>query len=123
MCRQVDTAWPVSLDSMEPNFLRCLVFHSSACCKLNFPCQVFLTCVFPAGMLYKEKKAMTIQYHPESSPGPHDADICFEQVRLAGCDACMKPAPSVECMTLTPPNCCCLFVPQFMDMMRAERKH
>jgi carbamoyl-phosphate synthase small subunit len=32
-----------------------------------------------AGMFYKEKKAMTIQYHPESSPGPHDADICFEQ--------------------------------------------
>ena len=34
-----------------------------------------------AGMFYKEKNAMTIQYHPESSPGPHDADICFEQVR------------------------------------------
>lgn len=32
-----------------------------------------------AGMLYAEKKAMTIQYHPEASPGPHDADICFEQ--------------------------------------------
>lgn len=32
-----------------------------------------------AGMLYKAKKAMTIQYHPEASPGPHDADICFEQ--------------------------------------------
>mmetsp|Transcript_28395 Transcript_28395/g.62406 ORF Transcript_28395/g.62406 Transcript_28395/m.62406 type:complete len:456 (+) Transcript_28395:140-1507(+) len=32
-----------------------------------------------AGMVYKEKKAMTIQYHPEASPGPHDADICFEQ--------------------------------------------
>ncbi|GIL52863.1 hypothetical protein Vafri_8635 [Volvox africanus] len=32
-----------------------------------------------AGMVYKDKKAMTIQYHPEASPGPHDADICFEQ--------------------------------------------
>lgn len=32
-----------------------------------------------AGMVWKEKKAMTIQYHPEASPGPHDADICFEQ--------------------------------------------
>lgn len=32
-----------------------------------------------AGMVYAEKKAMTIQYHPESSPGPHDADICFDQ--------------------------------------------
>jgi carbamoyl-phosphate synthase small subunit len=20
-----------------------------------------------------------LQYHPEASPGPHDADICFEQ--------------------------------------------
>eukprot|EP00798_Chlamydomonas_sp_ICE-L_P008879 gene8879-3759_t len=32
-----------------------------------------------AGMLYASMKAMTIQYHPEASPGPHDADICFEQ--------------------------------------------
>lgn len=32
-----------------------------------------------AGMVWNEKKAMTIQYHPEASPGPHDADICFEQ--------------------------------------------
>jgi hypothetical protein len=29
-------------------------------------------------MVYAAKKAMTIQYHPESSPGPHDADICFD---------------------------------------------
>jgi len=32
-----------------------------------------------AGMVYPAMKAMTIQYHPEASPGPHDADICFEQ--------------------------------------------
>jgi carbamoyl-phosphate synthase small subunit len=32
-----------------------------------------------AGMVCGEKKAMAIQYHPEASPGPHDADICFEQ--------------------------------------------
>ncbi|CAD7700529.1 unnamed protein product [Ostreobium quekettii] len=32
-----------------------------------------------AGMVYEEKKAMTIQYHPEASPGPHDADVCFEK--------------------------------------------
>ncbi|GMH35391.1 hypothetical protein BSKO_03259 [Bryopsis sp. KO-2023] len=31
-----------------------------------------------AGMVYAEKQAMTIQYHPEASPGPHDADVCFE---------------------------------------------
>lgn len=24
-------------------------------------------------------QAMGIQYHPEASPGPHDADICFSQ--------------------------------------------
>lgn len=24
-------------------------------------------------------KALTIQYHPESSPGPHDADVCFDE--------------------------------------------
>ncbi|KAL6781994.1 CMP2 [Auxenochlorella protothecoides x Auxenochlorella symbiontica] len=31
------------------------------------------------GMLFPSKKAMTIQYHPEASPGPHDADVCFAQ--------------------------------------------
>lgn len=33
---------------------------------------------------------MSIQYHPEASPGPHDADICFEQVML-WCSACGAP--------------------------------
>jgi carbamoyl-phosphate synthase small subunit len=32
-----------------------------------------------AGLWCPTKKAMTIQYHPEASPGPHDADVCFEQ--------------------------------------------
>lgn len=32
-----------------------------------------------AGILCTGKKAMSIQYHPEASPGPHDSDICFEQ--------------------------------------------
>lgn len=31
-----------------------------------------------SGMQWKEKMAMSIQYHPESSPGPHDADVEFE---------------------------------------------
>jgi len=30
-----------------------------------------------AGMVWPEMKAMTIQYHPEASPGPHDSDVCF----------------------------------------------
>eukprot|EP00976_Prorocentrum_cordatum_P116327 1196146-Prorocentrum_minimum.AAC.9 len=30
-----------------------------------------------AGMLWADKKAMTIQYHPEASPGPHDGDCWF----------------------------------------------
>jgi carbamoyl-phosphate synthase small subunit len=32
-----------------------------------------------AGMRYPEKQALAIQYHPEASPGPHDADICFDE--------------------------------------------
>ncbi|KAL0038854.1 hypothetical protein WJX79_010728 [Trebouxia sp. C0005] len=32
-----------------------------------------------AGMVYADKRAMAIQYHPEASPGPHDSDVCFEQ--------------------------------------------
>ena len=31
-----------------------------------------------AGMIYPALKAMTIQYHPEASPGPHDSDGSFE---------------------------------------------
>ena len=32
-----------------------------------------------AGMVAPSLKAMTIQYHPEASPGPRDADVCFRQ--------------------------------------------
>jgi carbamoyl-phosphate synthase small subunit len=32
-----------------------------------------------AGLVAPSLKAMTIQYHPEASPGPHDADVCFTQ--------------------------------------------
>merc|ERR1711933_379889 len=32
-----------------------------------------------AGMVSDKLNAMTIQYHPEASPGPHDADVAFEQ--------------------------------------------
>ena len=28
-------------------------------------------------MVSAEQQAMSIQYHPEASPGPHDADVCF----------------------------------------------
>ena len=32
-----------------------------------------------AGLLAPSRNLMTIQYHPEASPGPHDADVCFLQ--------------------------------------------
>ena len=32
-----------------------------------------------AGLLVPASAAMSIQYHPEASPGPHDADVCFDQ--------------------------------------------
>lgn len=32
-----------------------------------------------AGMMCADKQAISIQYHPEASPGPHDSDVCFEQ--------------------------------------------
>lgn len=32
-----------------------------------------------AGLVAPALNLMTIQYHPEASPGPHDADVCFEQ--------------------------------------------
>ncbi|MEO8773353.1 MAG: glutamine-hydrolyzing carbamoyl-phosphate synthase small subunit [Gelidibacter sp.] len=32
-----------------------------------------------AGMRMKSKKVFSVQYHPESSPGPHDASYLFDQ--------------------------------------------
>lgn len=33
------------------------------------------------------------QYHPEASPGPHDADVCFEQfVEMMKAEALVKAA-------------------------------
>ena len=32
-----------------------------------------------SALVAPSRRAMTIQYHPEASPGPHDADICFKQ--------------------------------------------
>lgn len=32
-----------------------------------------------AGLLHPGLKAMTVQSHPEASPGPHDSDVAFEQ--------------------------------------------
>ena len=32
-----------------------------------------------AGMFSEDLQMLTIQYHPEASPGPHDADVAFEQ--------------------------------------------
>eukprot|EP00894_Picocystis_sp_ML_P003693 jgi/Pico_ML_1/54210/g4616.t1 len=40
----------------------------------SFNCKVTVVpCDYPA------EKAISIQYHPEASPGPHDADVCFEE--------------------------------------------
>ena len=32
-----------------------------------------------AGMMHPGLKAMTVQSHPEASPGPHDSDVAFGQ--------------------------------------------
>jgi len=32
-----------------------------------------------AGMFSEDLQMLTIQYHPEASPGPHDADVAFQQ--------------------------------------------
>ncbi|MBT4484356.1 MAG: carbamoyl phosphate synthase small subunit, partial [Candidatus Latescibacteria bacterium] len=31
------------------------------------------------GIVSKKLKAFSVQYHPESSPGPHDADYLFDR--------------------------------------------
>ena len=30
-----------------------------------------------AGLQYPKMKLLSLQYHPESSPGPHDSDLAF----------------------------------------------
>jgi carbamoyl-phosphate synthase small subunit len=32
-----------------------------------------------AGIRMKNKEVFSVQYHPEASPGPHDADYLFDQ--------------------------------------------
>ena len=32
-----------------------------------------------AGLVHRDKKLFTVQYHPEASPGPHDADYLFAE--------------------------------------------
>ena len=32
-----------------------------------------------AGIRIKDKKCFSVQYHPEASPGPHDAEYLFDQ--------------------------------------------
>ena len=32
-----------------------------------------------AGIRMKNKDVFSVQYHPEASPGPHDADYLFDQ--------------------------------------------
>jgi len=31
------------------------------------------------GIKVKDKKAFSVQYHPEAAPGPHDAKYLFDQ--------------------------------------------
>ena len=37
------------------------------------------------GLRIKNKKAFSVQYHPESSPGPHDSEYLFDDfIKLLG---------------------------------------
>ncbi|EFN59093.1 hypothetical protein CHLNCDRAFT_18988 [Chlorella variabilis] len=57
-----------------------------------------------AGMVHPGLKAMTVQSHPEASPGPHDSDVAFSQVH-AGMHAWVP-----SCMASQPASCGALLV-------------
>ena len=53
---------------------------------------------------------MSIQYHPEASPGPHDSDICFDQfiamlVRTAARDVMWLPTKAMASVALLRKHC------------------
>ena len=57
--------------------------HGFCVCSDTFPCNVidfiYLNCNDNtlAGFVHKYKPFFSVQYHPESSPGPHDTDYLF----------------------------------------------
>lgn len=38
-----------------------------------------------AGLVFPEMKLMSLQYHPESSPGPHDSDLGMYNFLATAC--------------------------------------
>jgi len=40
-----------------------------------------------AGLRHSRHRAFSVQYHPEASPGPHDADYFFEEFAKVVADA------------------------------------
>ena len=49
-----------------------------------------------AGLMSPARKCLSIQYHPEASPGPHDADVCFDMfIELVRAEKAGKPSKTM----------------------------
>ncbi len=52
------------------------------------------------GLRFKERAALSVQYHPEASPGPHDSHYLFEEFLVEVDNLRAMPARRVERSTL-----------------------
>ena len=74
----------VQLLRRHDEYLRFLILHGILNCLLPKHLKISHISLFDQviqGIEHKTKPFFSVQYHPESSPGPHDSRYLFEKFR------------------------------------------